>query len=228
MERIFSDLTRRVQKFWSRLFSRKSLTIIATFYSYEDITLKLFVTINASGNFRLLIKSGIALPSECFDRWEKIIQENNRAAGRHEYSTFLKTYKAYNRLLAEFNSIKAHLLILCYVIDYEAIKFVRKKGYAIALTNSKAYADSIYSAIRRSDNLLTKISMKRNELLKMQPKGDARQESFESIIANLTVELGYSIPDDITLARYNEYVKIIERKHLAMKAAHEKQKSYGR
>ena len=102
---------------------------------------------------------------------------------------FLKTYRAYNRLLSDFNAVKATIICLMYRIVYEDIQFLRRKGYAIALTNSQAYENSLLAASRKSDNLLTKIQMKKNELIKMQPKGNQRQESFETIMAYLTVEL---------------------------------------
>ena len=184
------------------------------------------MTITATGNFRLLIKSGIATASACLFQWEKIIQDNEKARGNQEYTAFLKLYKAYNRLLNEFNAVKSHLLILCYMIDYEAVRYCRSKGYAISLDNSAAYADSIAKAMRKSDNLITKLTLKKNELLKMQRgEGGGKMQSFESLMANMSFELGYTLPDNITLARFNEYVKIMERQHKAEKAQRE---SYGR
>ena len=87
------------------------------------------------------------MPNVCLDRWEKLIQENNRATGRNEYSSFLKTYQAYNRLLSDFNAVKATIICLMYRIVYEDIQFLRRKGYAIALTNSQAYEKSLLAAI---------------------------------------------------------------------------------
>ena len=51
-------------------------------------------------------------------------------------------------------------------------------------------------------------------------------ETFESLMARLSFNLGYAVPDDITLSSYNEYLKIIEKKNQQMKT--QKEKSWAR
>ena len=201
---------------------RTSSSITASFFSYEDITLKLFMAISESGNFKLVIKSGIATDSQCVAMWEKIVQDNNKVTGNQEYNSYLKSWRNYNRLLHEHISVRPNLVILCYALDFEAIKYVRSKGYLIDTTNSKTYADSLYRAIRKCDNLQTKIAMQLNDLERTQATTPRRSENFEALMAALSLELGYTVPDEITLARYNEYSKLIERRHHAYKAQREK------
>ena len=207
-----------------------SLPTIGKFFNYNDIPLKVFLKVIETGNFKLVLKSGYATDSLCLEQWEKIVLENNKARGRNDYGQFLKTFQAYNRLLAEFNAAKSTLLILCYVLDYEKIKYVRSKGYKIDLTNSTTYANSLAAAIRKSDSLMTKLTMKKNELVALGQEGkDAKGKapSFDSIMAALSVELGQTFTDDLTLARYNELTKLIEQKQRALKAAQQRQ-HYGR
>ena len=197
------------------------------FFSYEDIPLKLFMLVNSTGNARLLVKSGVATASACVAQWENIIQENNKARGNQEYNIFLKTYAAYNRLLQDFNGVKSHLLILCYVLDYDAVKYVRAKGYKIDLSNSAKYSESLAAAMRKSDNLITKITLKKNELERMSPaQNGSKPQSFETLMALMSFELGYTLPDDITLVRFNEYIKLIEVR--ARQQKKQKEQAYGR
>ena len=221
----FSGLQKKI-KLWLRKFilKLKSRIITVTFYSYDTLTLKLFIKINDTGNVNLLIKSGFATPDLCAERWEMIVAANNKALGRNDYNAFLTLYKQYARLLSDFNAIKASIIILLHCIDYEAVQYMRSKGYKILLTNSKLYAQSLAAAVRKSDNLLTKLKMKKNELLELMPR-NVKTESFEAIMAALTFSLGYTVADDLTLARYNEYLKLIERKQKAIKAAQQKQRN---
>jgi len=44
-------------------------------------------------------------------------------------------------------------------------------------------------------------------------KGESENAiTFEELMATLCVQLGFTVPDDITLARYNEYKKIIKKR----------------
>lgn len=55
--------------------------------------------------------------------------------------------------------------------------------------------------------------MKQNELIKFNETGSNNKDTFETTMANLCSGLGFTVSDDITLARYNEYRKIIIRKN---------------
>lgn len=179
--------------------------------------------INATGDASLILKKGNASPILCAERWEKIVAENSKANGKQDYNYVERSFKMYNSLLRDYNTVKACLLVLCYTIDFEYLKHVRAKGYAIDTTNSKTYADSLGRALRKSNNILTKIEMKRNELAALrQERKTEKPQTFEGIIASLTFQLGYTVPDDITVIRYNEYVKLIEQKQKALKLQRER------
>ena len=61
----------------------------------------------------------------------------------------------------------------------------------------------------------------------MRPEAPGKADTFEVLMAALSFELGMTLQDDITLSRYNEYLKLIEKKQRAMKQAKERGQ-YGR
>lgn len=101
------------------------------------------------------------------------------------------------------------------VIDRDMIDRLRKKGYAISLSNSEAYEADLIRAIKRSENLITKITMKKNELEAEQNQGGGSREEkgYDEIIANLEFGLGWSVRDDITLSKYNALKKLVKKKN---------------
>ena len=182
--------------------------------------------VSATGDLSLLIRAGHPTDELCARQWESIIQENSKSQGKQDYDFLLREYKAYNRLLRDYNGIKSHLLLLCYAIDWELIKYVRSKGYKINTTNSDTYAASLAAAMHKSENIISKLTTKKNELLKIVDESKAAADqspTFESLMAALSFNLGYTVADDITLSRYNEYLKLIEKKHQQLKSAKEKQ-----
>jgi hypothetical protein len=182
--------------------------------------------VGATGNLSLLIRSGTATKELCAKHWESIIQQNNKAQGKQDYDFLLKQYQAYNRLLRLYNGVKSHLIILCYSIDWESITYVRSKGYKINTQNSETYAESLAAAMNKSNNIITKLQSKKNELEKMVAEAKqaaANKPTFESLMAALSFNLTYTVPDDILLSRYNEYLKLIEKKNKAIQNGKEKQ-----
>lgn len=100
------------------------------------------------------------------------------------------------------------------VIDRDMIERLRKKGYAISLSNSEAYEADLIRAIKRSENLITKITMKKNELeAEQKTTGSKEEKGFDEIIANLEFGLGWSVRDDITLSKYNALKKLVKKKN---------------
>jgi len=105
------------------------LSTTASFFQYEDISLKLFIGIGDTANYNLLIISGSATPEEIYDRWENIIRKYNSTNGSYEFTSYVDNMKAYASLLSDYNVIKATLIKLCFVVDDEAIKYLKMKGY---------------------------------------------------------------------------------------------------
>jgi len=198
-------------------FSKKTSRSITKerFYTYDNIKLRLYLQIAASGDYSQLITSGRADQTECYQAWEEIVKRNNEANNSYQFSAYFDSAQGYAKLIADYNTIKACLFCLLFEIDNDLISFLKEKGYHIDVeSNSRTkYEESIHAAMRRSDNLITKIRMKQNELAMMADKGSGQNAGFEEIIANLSFMLGFTVNDDITLARYNEYRKIIKKKH---------------
>lgn len=154
--------------------------------------------------------SGKATIEECLIVWEQILKRNGEVNNDYSYNQFFIKSSEYARLLNDYQLIKALLIKLHFVVDDSYISFLKSKGYKIDTSSRQKYDDSLKLNLRRSENLLTKLTMKHNELssgLKEKEKRD--HVSLEQLLAHVSAGLGYEIKDDITLARYNEYKKIL-------------------
>lgn len=192
---------------------------LVKFHTYETIPLKLFIEIAETADYMLLIISGKPTPDESFDQWEQIIQKNSSINGSTEYRSYYDNLKHYNKLLREFNAIKATITILYFEIDNDMVEYLRSKGYKIDLSSSEAYATSLNAAMNRSNNLISKIESRYKAIVKAneQSKGSNQQTSFASLLANLNMTLGFKEDDTLLLATYNEYNKRIKRDNEANK-----------
>lgn len=182
------------------------------FCTYEDIMLRIYLEIAAQGNYEKLILAGNPSTEECIEAWEEIVKENAKQNGTFEYQTYLEDAREHTRLLNEYNLVKAILTKLSFVVDYELVNYLQDKGYRIDISSSEKYADSLTKAIRKSDNLITKINMKRNELAGLETKKGGKSSNYEEIMASLEFALGWSVGEDITLARYNALKKLAKKK----------------
>lgn len=185
--------------------------------TYENIKLSTYLDITNTGNFQLLCLSGQADPEECFIAWEAILKRNGEVNGDFTYSQFFNKVSTYSKLLNDYQIIKAMLLRLHFVIDENYISYLRSKGYKIDVeskedTNRK-YLNSLTVALRKCENILTKLTMRHNELISEGKNAGKKPVLLEELIANISVGIGYEIKEDITLARYNEYKKIIVAKN---------------
>lgn len=172
------------------------------------------MNIAATNNYSLMALNGVE-DEQCLVEWEKIVKQTGEASGDYSYLSRLDNYRTYISLLAEFNIVKAMLLRLCYIIDDNYISYLRKKGYKIDISGAKGYSDSIIAAMARSNNLVTKIKMKSNEMIKEAENSENQKAGtgFEETLANLCAQLGFEVNDNVTLARFNEYRKIIQLKN---------------
>lgn len=164
----------------------------------------------------LLAFGGNVSQDKCVVEWEKIVKRNAEENGRNDYSIYFDLYKAYSILLAEYVLVKSLLTYLCYVIDYTYIKRLRKMGYKVDTTNSTTYTESLTSGLKRSENLNTKITSKQKEMEAMLgpiDKNKVEPMSIEQTIAQLNLALGFVETTDITLARFNEYRKVLRERN---------------
>jgi len=188
-------------------------------WQYDDIPFKLFVSITSIGGLNRLLKSGVATEEELSDVWELIVKRNSEVSNSYRYGTYFQLMKSYLNLINEHTAVKAMLLHLYIQYDAEIIATLKKKRYIINTDNNVLYDESLEAAGRKVENLLTKINMKFNEIQEFQKldKG-GKESSFEELMATLTMSLGFVVADDITLARYNEYHKMLERKSATNKS----------
>lgn len=175
----------------------------------------MFIDIADTGDYGKLIVEGSAATDETFEAWEKIIEESSKVNGNNGYRSYFDNIKHYNKLLRDFNLIKSALSILYFEVDTDLINFLKTKGYNINTSGRMAYENSLNASMLKSNNLITRIEMRYKEIIKAteQSKGSNQSASFESMMANLNYSLNLVETDNITLARYNEYMKIIRLKN---------------
>jgi len=181
------------------------------YWAYETISLKLYLEIAGSGNIGRLHKKGKP-DAECEKIWEDIVKQNQKANGSYEFDIYFFSTQDYALLLNDYIFIKAALMKLSLEVDRDLVKVLAGKGYRISLENSEEYAKTLLACLRRSENLITKTVMKHNELAEFSKARSGAKTSFEEVMANLSFGLGFTVPDSITLARYNEYRKILKAK----------------
>lgn len=196
---------------FSKLFKRKS----ATFYTYEDVPLKLYFEVANTGNLSLLVIKGKARHDDCMAAMEAIMIENERKTGNAIISRYMAMSKIYLSLIAEYTFMRASIII-CVLrgwlyIDWQHLSTVNKK-YSISMASPGAYTQSLRSALSSCNNLLTKAEMQRKEIERMRSSGEGKQKSFYEIIASLNSALGFTVPETITLSQYNEYGRVLKER----------------
>ncbi len=219
---VFSALINRVSRLL-RLKSSQTLPIItASLYRYSDIPLKLYIDISGTNDFQRLIKSGTADSFQCAEAWEAIIRENNTHSGSREYDNYFSLLKDYWTLIKEYVQVRANLVKLCMVVDYQLIVECRGMGYPINVKNSEAYAKSLGLCLRRTGNLKTKAKTILNEIELNFPKRKEGEgnNAFDDIMGQLHVEGVSGLTDDLTLSRYNSIKQTIMRRNEAKLKAH--------
>ena len=204
-------------KFHRKSSASVSSTGYAKFYTYDSIPLSLFVEIVNTGNYNLIAKDKYS-PDECYEAWEIIIQKNSEHTQDTSFNQQLSIYKSYCRLVNDYVNVTTNLMRLLFVVDDSMIKELAAYGYKIDTSNNLLYTKSISECLIRSKNLLSKITMRKNEIETISKKAYQKHElSFSELIANISFSLGsvgvnISIDNNITLAMYNEYRKLIQKK----------------
>lgn len=225
MESTFLDLTKQTKQRLTQLwFYLKSKVFYSRLYTYDTITLRLFIEIAGSGQLNRLLIRGRASNDELVQAFENIVKRNSEVSGNFQYMTYFQLLKSYAQYIAEYTITRAMLIKLAYVLDFATIQAVRRRGYRINTQNTATYAESLTAGLHRVSNLITRATMKRKEIEKFNAPNDNNAETFESILANLSYNLGFIVPETITLAAYNEYKKIIRTRI----AQQEKTALYGR
>jgi hypothetical protein len=170
--------------------------------------------ITKTGNYALLAKKPADI-EDCFKAWEEILQKNSKVCGSFEYQNYFELSQGYAQFLSDYVTSKAILIKLRYVIDDEDIAWLAERGYRVNADGGYSdYMKSLYIVGKQTDNLRTKIKSRFKELKDFGKTGDAPVESysFQEVLANLNANLSFSVNEDITLAAYNEYRRIIKVK----------------
>ncbi len=181
----------------------------------------MFIDIASGGDLSQLVIIGKPMRYEIVETWEEIVKENSRLNGDFEYESYAQLVNTLGLLIAEHVIVRSMLIRLSFIIDYEMVKEVRLRGYKLNLTNTGMYAESLDAALRRVDNLVTRSTMTRKEIEReFGSKKSKTMSSFEELMADLSMSLGFTVPDTITLSRFNEYKKAIQRRHKLTAAAY--------
>lgn len=170
--------------------------------------------IASTGNLSLMSKLGIE-DEGCEIAWGEVLKENSTTNSDLNYIHMMNDYKALGGLTRDFIMVRANLLKLSFIVDDEALDFLKRKGYSINLSSALAYSESLTAGIKRSEHLNTRIEMKRNEIVRKYKRETAKPITFEEAIAELNVSLGFVVERDITLASFNEYRKILKNRKVA-------------
>lgn len=217
---LMKNISAPLRMIWYYLASK---VVYSKLYTYENIPLRLFIDLANNGHLeKLIIKSrGFVSKEKLTAHFEQIVKRNSEASGSFQYLTYFQLLKSYGQLLAEYTIVKSLLLKLAISVEFPTILEIRARGYKISTDDSTAYAVSLTSALRKVSNLVTKATMKRNELEKFAAEQDKSPESYEAVVANLSAGLGFSVSYELTLAAYNEFVRIV---HSRAKKARQWQK----
>jgi hypothetical protein len=164
-----------------------------------------------------MLKEGEGNAGQAFDAWETIIRRNSRINGTAEFDSYLNDMKGYAQYLADFNTIKAMLHVLLYQIDDNYIAYLKTRGYYINTIGGASYKQSIYNCIQQSENIKSKIRSKLKAIEKRSAEAGT-PASFEEIMASLCAALGFHVPDDLKLSRYNQYLKLLKDRNKPTKA----------
>jgi hypothetical protein len=163
----------------------------------------------------MLMSKGNATMAQCSQAWEQLVQDNARATNSGKLTNYTLSLKQLRKLIAEYNVIKSMLALLVFEIDDEDIAYLGKKGYHIETqSGQKAFETSLYEAMAKSEMISTNLLLKVNELNQYKKKKQAVTEQplgFQEMMAHLNFKLKIVESEDITLARYNEYCKIIKQ-----------------
>lgn len=189
-------------------------SITKTYYQYSNIKLRTYVEIAQTGNLNLLVISGYPTEQELLDKWENLVKDNAKANNDNSYSAYENNLKRYGKLIADYELVRLSLMKLILVVDDECLLYLKERGFKINTTTASGYAESIDAALKRSGSYLTKIKMKLNEMNESRVEADKSQpKTIEEILGALSASLNFEITGDITLARFNEYKKIVKKKN---------------
>jgi hypothetical protein len=207
------------------MFWRTYKNSYVSLYGYDDILLRLYIDIAKTGDFTKLVKVGKVSNEKCLEQWEKIVKKQEEETGASEYTAFITLSKGYLLHLNNHTTIRATLILVGltrFFIDWDYIVDLNKKGYIIDTTSPETILKSVTEGLHVCEGLITKAESKRKEIEKLIKHKQATNEgTFDQALAHLNFSLKFNVDENITLARYNEYQKILKARQKAEEEAKE-------
>lgn len=192
------------------MLGRKSKNCSPVFLRYDTILLKTYFEIANTEDFMLMLLKGEATLVQCKEKWNAVVSANFENSGTLDFIGYIDSLEGYNSFLLEHNVTTAELLMLHFQVDDVVIADLRERGYNIDTTGKRAYADSLARAMERSKSLLSRIKLKSNELENFtEHLKENKPVSYQDVLTTLMFNLGFSVPDDITLASFNKFRNLI-------------------
>lgn len=217
---ISTGLLRKVSNRLGLKLSPTTKDTSKTYFQYKDIPLKLFIEIASEGSFRKLVKSGKYNDVECLEQWELIVKENHEVTGSTQWSDQFYLMQGYEMLRIQHCIVRALLVKMRFDPDEGTYDELKRRGYQLNLTSKAAYKQSFKVADARCKNIVTKAAMKLKELERSKEgSSKVKGRTFDSVMVDLNMAIAPQHEDDnITLARYNEYLKLIKERNRQMAA----------
>jgi len=148
--------------------------------------------------------------------WLQIIKDNAEATDNEQFTFYTKTFLKKSALAAKYLVEKASLLMIAIKVDEVIINDLRSRGYKIDTSDDKKYLNSINAGLRRVSNLTTKIGLANSQMEDIIAMAKSvKRKSADELLAEVSAGLGFAIDDNVTLARFNEYSKIVAKKNKA-------------
>lgn len=188
-------------------------------YTYDSIPLTLYLEVAQTGNTDLLVISGNPTEKEIEKAWDEITRLNSNSTGRTNHQ--LDNIKDYVRLLSKYQASLASIMQLHLCVDDEALLYLASNGYKIDTSSNTAFRESLKAAQRKVANVVTKIESKYKEIMAAAAEADPDapvHSGIETMLAAVSATLGFNVESNVTLARFNEYNKIIKKRIEASKS----------
>lgn len=203
------------------------LKALRTYKSCNDLPLRNFLLVTSSGDYKFLYKWSdfiwfdVPESHDLSNLWSDLILEYGRLDNNLQIDESFQNQKILNQYENSFVFVKALIRILTLVSpdseneNYsgaanDAIKTLDKLGYKIDVSSTKNYAKSITAADKRANSIITRINILRNEISGNQ-SGENESASFDGIMSALSAALKFRVSEQITVARYCEYKKVLTK-----------------
>lgn len=148
------------------------------------------------------------------DAWLMIVKDNAEATDNSQYNFYTKTFLHKSNLASKYLVEKASLLMIAIKIDKDIIIDLRKRGYKIDTSTNAKYLESINLSLRKVASIATKIGIANSQIEDIiEMAKQVKRKSADELLAEVSAGLGFAVDDNVTLARFNEYSKIVAKKN---------------